>query len=156
MRWKRNDGCLKDEFLQCFIDDELDKNELEEIKIHLDECEGCLSRLNEQKRIVEQLHSGFNSLNIDQIEIPEFRSHKTFKNRRNIKKIYFQWSAAAVVIILLSVFLFKKPVKTEEIETTYIIYDLGRETDANKPWQDQSMTLFILDDSGKMLDEINL
>ena len=156
MNWKRDDGCLKDEFLQQYIDGELNDNQLEEIKNHLAECSNCKLRLGTQKEIIEELKSEFNSLNIEHVGIPEFSPLKKSDIHARFKKRYFQWSAAAILLLLISVFTVKKLVNSEKTEKTYIVYELDNETDANKPWSEQPMSLYIFDDSGKMLDEINL
>ena len=156
MNWKRDDGCLKDEFLQQYIDGELNVNQSEEIKNHLAECDSCKLRIRAQKKIIKELISEFNSLNLKSMEIPEFSSLKKSHIHPRNKMRYFQWSAAAILLLLITVFTVKKLMNSKETEKTYIVYEFDNESDANKPWSEQPMSIYIFDDSGKILDEINL
>lgn len=158
MKWKRNDGCLTDEILQYYIDGELDEGKTDEVNIHLAECRNCKSRLQEKKNVIEDLKSGLSAIGENEAEIPVFRLSDFDNNteQARTKRVYFQWAAAAVSFILISFYTVKEITRPAQKETTYILYDLSTETDANKPWHDQPMTMYIMDDSGKMLEEINL
>ena len=68
------------------------------------------------------------------------------------KNIYW-WSAAAGFLLLLSVFAFYDFGKNN-IETEYVFQEMNTEIDANKPWYEQSSTIYILNESGEIIDKI--
>jgi len=156
MKWKRNDGCLTDEILQYYIDGELDDEKTDEVNIHLAKCMNCRRRLQDKKNVIADLKSGLSALGEDRAEIPAFHLREISNEQIGKRRVYVQWAAAAVVFILISFYTVKEITRPAQKETTYILYDLSTETDANKPWHDQPMTMYIVDDSGKMMEEINL
>ena len=151
MKWKNNnDKCISEKMIQMYIDNEIDTFEKTGMEKHFAECKNCNRRLNEHKKMISDFKQSISLVNIEPIEIPEFNFEKTsLIVRKKYRLFYWKWAAAAVILIASSLFIFKKLNTNSQKNIQYIIFDMNSEVDANKPLHEQSMTLYIIDKSGK-------
>jgi len=153
MKWKEENNCIPEEILQQFVDGELGQKQTEIIKEHLSSCDKCKSVIHTKRLIISELNKALNFGDAYKIEIPEFEE-------KNIKTVGFHktttlfwWSAAAVILLIISVFLLKNPGKNE-VNLEYVFQEMNNEVDANKPWHEQTTTIYILNESGEIIDKI--
>lgn len=156
MKWKNNnDKCISEKMLQMYIDNEIDAFEKAGMENHFAECKNCNRRLNEHKKMISDFKQSLSFTNIDSIDIPEFNYNKTpviaWKKHR---LFYWKWAAAAVILITSSLFIHKKININSQNDIQYIIFDICSEVDANKPFHEQSMSIYIIDKSGKKIEDI--
>lgn len=154
MKLKEENNCLPDDILQCFVDGELSTMEKELVKEHLYECEHCQSNFQETKDLIGQLSDEFNLIDDDEIFIPPFQSAKVINAPKNRKKRKFYWWAAAAVLLFTIALNFLNDSGEKDFQVNYIFQQTNSEVDANKPWHEQTSTLYILDESGNIIDKI--
>lgn len=152
MKWKEENKCFSDEILQFYVDGELSRNEHEKLEKHLSECEYCKAKFQEKKNLIELLNNGIPSVHHNEIIIPDFYPPETQKTGGRKKTQVYWWSAAAI-LILISFFLVKN-INEPDVILEYVFQEMNDEIDANKPWNEQSTTLYILDESGEIIDKI--
>ena len=153
MKWKKENKCLSDEILQQYIDEELTNEQMRNVETHLSTCESCKLAMEEKKSIIEQLKFALENVEREEIIIPEF-DNKTLEIRNSEKhKKLVWWAAASMVLILISVFIFDKPEKVT-INLEFVYREMQSEIDANKPWHEQNSTIYILNESGEIIDKI--
>lgn len=155
MKWKDNNSkCISDEMIQMYIDNEIDTFEKAGMEKHFAECKNCNRRLYEHKKMISDFKQSISLVNIESIEIPEFKYEKTpLIARKKHPSFYWKW-AAAVILIASSLFIYEKLNTNSPNDVRYIIYDMSSEVDANKPWHEQSMSIYIIDKSGKKIEHI--
>lgn len=153
MKWKNENNCLSDEILQKYVDEELTPEQLIKVKMHLQTCESCKTSIEEKKSLISELNEALELVEDEEIQIPVFEY-------KNIESIYFWknrqvvwWSAAAVFLIVISVLVFNKTEKPD-MNLEYVYREMQTEIDANKPWQEQTSTIYILNESGEIIDKI--
>lgn len=156
MKWKDNNSkCISDEMIQMYIDNEIDTFEKAGMEKHFAECKNCNRRLYEHKKMISDFKHSMSLPNIESIEIPEFNSEKvSVIARKKHPSFYWKWTAAAVILIASSLFIHKKLNTNSQNDVRYIIFDMSSEVDANKPWHEQSMSIYIIDKSGKKIEHI--
>ncbi len=154
MKWKGNNSkCMSDEMIQMYIDNEIDEFEKAGMEKHFAECENCNLRLYEQKKLIFDFKQSISLVNIESIEIPEFKHEKTpVIARKKYRLFYWKWAAAAAILIASSLFIYKKHNTNIQDDVRYIIFDMSSEVDANKPLHEQSMSIYIIDKSGKQIE----
>ena len=153
MKWKKENKCLSNEILQQLIDGELESKEVKRVENHLSICENCRSALTEHKVIIEQLNGALTIQDGDGIVIPEFDlNQSTTINIQQKRKIYW-WSAAAILLLLISIFIFRNAADNNS-NFEYVFQEMNSEIDANVPWYEQTSTIYILDESGEIIDKI--
>jgi len=156
MKLKGKTICLKDKILQQYIDQELDEASIENVKLHISNCKECKIRFEKQMEITNKLKTGLPFIAENQIKIPEF---KTVDKIRILypkkRKVYFWWAAASVLLVV-SIFIVNPFKDSIPKDMNYIFYDMYSEIDANKPWHDQSTTMYIVDESGEVIDQVVL
>jgi len=153
MKWKEENNCLPEEILQQFIDEELKQEEAVLVEKHLSTCENCQSAIKEKRLLIKQLNKALNFVDEDKMVIPEFDMNKTKVVEFKAKRRYYWWSAAAVILLVVSIFLsrnFNEP----EVNLEYVLQDMNYEIDANKPWYEQTSTIYVLNESGEIIDKI--
>ena len=155
MKWKDNNSkCISDEMIQMYIDNEIDAFEKAGMEKHFAECKNCKRKLHEHKKMISGFKQSMSLPNIESIEAPVFNYNKTpviaWKKHR---LFYWKW-AAAVILITSSLFIHKKLNTNSQNNVQYIIFDISSEVDANKPLHEQSMSIFIIDKSGKKIENI--
>ena len=152
MKWEKENNCISDEILQCFLDGELIIQKEEQVEKHISECESCRCKFQEMKIFLKIFANEFPVIDEDEITIPEFKPmNPKVMDLQKRKNIY--WWAAAVFFLLLSVFAFYDFGK-RNIETEYVFQQMNSEIDANKPWYEQTSTIYILNESGEIIDKI--
>ncbi len=156
MKWKDNNGkCISEKIIQTYIDNEIDTFEKGGIEKHFAECKNCNRRLYEHKKMISDFKQSMSLVNIDSIEIPEFNFEKApVIARKKHRLFYWKWAAAAVILITSSLFIHKKLNTNSQNDVRYIIFDMSGEVDANKPFHEQSMSIYIIDKSGKKIENI--
>ena len=156
MKWKDNNGkCLFDEMIQMYIDNETDTFEKAGMEKHFTECKNCNRRLNEHKKMISDFKQSMSLPNIEPIEIPEFNYEKApVIARKTHRLFYWKWAAAAVILIASSLFIYEKLNTNSQNDIQYIIFDMSSEVDANKPLHEQTMSIYIIDKSGKQIENI--
>jgi predicted anti-sigma-YlaC factor YlaD len=153
MKWNEENNCLSDEMLQHYIDEELSLNEQIKIEKHLAECEYCSAKFQDKKKLIELLSNGVPSVKDNEIIVPDFHPPEKQKLEGRKKKHIYWWSTAASILILISLFLFKNTDDTD-INLEYVYKEMNEEIDANKPWHEQTTTIYILNESGEIIDKI--
>ncbi len=156
MEWKDNNGkCISEEMIQMYIDNEIDAFEKADMEKHFTECKNCNRKLYEHKKMISGFMQSMSLPNIESIEIPEFNYKKTpviaWKKHR---LFYWKWAAAAIILIASSLFIHKKLNTNSQNNVQYVIFDISSEVDANKPLHEQSMSIYIIDKSGKKIENI--
>ena len=156
MKWKDNNSkCMSEKMIQMYIDNEIDTFEKAEMEKHFAECKNCNLRLYEFKKMISDFKQSISLVNIDSIEIPEFNYEKApLITRKTHHLFYWKWAAAAVILIASSLFIHKKINTNSPNDVRYIIFDMSSEVDANKPLHEQSMSIYIIDKSGKQIENI--
>ena len=156
MKWKDNNSkCMSDEMIQMYIDNEIDTFEKAGMEKHFAECKNCNRRLYEHKKMISGFKQSMSLVNIDSIEIPEFNYEKTpIITRKTHRLFYWKWAAAAVILIASSLFIYEKLNTNSQNNVQYIIFDMSSEVDANKPLHEQTMSIYIIDKSGKQIETI--
>lgn len=156
MKWNDNNSkCISEKMIQMYIDNEIDTFEKAGMEKHFAECKICNQRLNEYKKMISDFKQSMSLVNIDSIEIPEFNYEKTpLIKRRKHRTFYWKYAAAAVILIASSLFIHKKINTNRQNDIQYIIFDMSSEVDANKPLHEQSMSIYIIDKSGKQIETI--
>lgn len=156
MKWKDNNSkCMSDEMIQIYIDNEIDAFEKAGMEKHFAECKNCNRRLYEHKKMISGFKQSISLVNIESIEIPEFKYEKTpVIARKKHRLFYWKWAAAAVILIASSLFIHEKLNTNSQNDVQYIIFDMSSEVDANKPLHEQTMSIYIIDKSGKQIETI--
>lgn len=156
MKWKdSNTKCMFDEMIQMYIDNEIDTFEKAGMEKHFAECKNCNRRLYKHKKTISDFKQSISLVNLESIEIPEFKHKKTpIIARKKHRTFYWKW-AAAVILIASSLFIYKKLNTNSTNDVMYIIFDMSSEVDANKPSHEQSMSIYIIDKSGKRTEHFN-
>lgn len=153
MKRKEGNKCLSDEILQRFIDGELEQKEVKRVENHLSICENCRSVLTEQKVIIEQLNGALTIQDRDEIVIPEFDLNQSVTIDIQQKRKFYWWSAAAILLLLISIFIFRNAADNNS-NFEYVFQEMNSDIDANVPWYEQTSTIYILDESGEIIDKI--
>ena len=153
MKWKKENNCISDEILQCFLDEELVKQMAEQVEKHISECESCLYKSQEKRNFKNVFVNEFPAIDENEITIPEFKPMNPKVMNLQKRKIFYLWSAAAGFLLLLSVLAFYD-FGGDNIETEYVFQEMNTEIDANIPWYEQSSTIYILNESGEIIDKI--
>ena len=153
MKWKKENNRLSDEILQCFLDGELAKEKAEHVEKHISECKSCRYKFQEMRNFKKALANKFPKIDDDEITIPEFKTLNLKVVDLQKKKNIYWWSVAAIFLLLVSVFAFYDFGK-RNIETEYVFQEMNSEIDANKPWYEQTSTIYILNESGEIIDKI--
>lgn len=156
MKWKDNNGkCISEEMIQMYIDNEIDAFEKADMEKHFTECKNCNRKLYEHKKMISGFKQSISLGNIESIKIPEFKDEKvSLIARKKHRLFYWKWAAAAVILIASSLFIHNKLNTNSQNDVQYIIFDITSEVDANKPMHEQSMSIYIIDKSGKRIENI--
>lgn len=153
MKWKEENNCVSEEVLQQYIDGELEQKETTLIKEHILKCQNCQSAIKEKKLLIDKLNNALNLVDEDKIEVPAFDASKTNIIKFHPGKRIYRWSAAAIFILLISFFLIKNS-QEPDVKLEYVFQEMNDEIDANKPWHEQTTTIYILNESGEIIDQI--
>ena len=156
MKWKDNNSkCLSEKMIQMYIDNETDTFEKANLEKHFEECKNCNQRLVVHKKMISDFKHSMSLPNIESIEILEFKHEKpSIFARKKHRLFYWKWAAAAVILIASSLFIYEKLNTNSPDNVQYIIFDMSSEVDANMPLHEQSMTIYIIDKSGKKIENI--
>ena len=151
MKLKNNNSkCLSEKMIQMYIDNEIDTFEKAGMEKHFAECKNCNRRLYEFKKMISDFKQSMSLVNIDSIEIPEFKHEETpLISGKKHPAFYWKWAVAAVILIASSLLIYNKLNTNSQNDVQYIIFDMSSEVDANKPLHEQSMSIYIIDKSGK-------
>ena len=124
--------------IQKYIDNELSKEERNEVDMHLKTCEKCKKQVENQRVFSEKVKNSFDGLVTDDIEIPEFKISYQPKKARTLRIVLIS-SLSTACAILLAFFIIKGLKKEPE---NFDIYDFItiEEYDANKPMTEQLFT----------------
>ncbi len=142
---KKND-CIKDASLQMYIDKELPVEAVISVEQHLKICKNCRQRFEDKKKFIEDFKNSWPSIQENNIEIASFRNDIKSKHSPILHYLeQWKWAAAAILIIGLFA-IFQKSSKQSQTETQYMIYDSQMEIDANKPWHEQEMEVYFIEE----------
>ena len=138
-----------------YIDNEIDAFEKAGMENHFAECKNCNRKLYEHKKMISGFKQSMSLPNIESIEIPEFKYEKApVIARKKHHTFYWKWAAAAIILIASTLFIHKKLNTSNQNDVMYVIFDMSSEVDANKPLHEQSMSIYIIDKSGKQIETI--
>jgi hypothetical protein len=155
MKWKNNKSkCMSEKMIQMYIDNEIDTFKKADMEKHFAECENCNRRLYEYRKMISDFKESISLVNTESIEIPEFKYEKTPLISRKKPPTFYWKYAAAVILFALLLFIYKKIYTGSPNDIRYVIYDMNGEVDANKPWHEQSMSIYIIDESGRKIEHI--
>lgn len=152
MKWRDENNCVSEEVLQQFIDRELEQRESVLVEKHLSTCENCQQVIKKKRLLIDNLKNALNLIDEGKAKIPELDLNKTKVVDFKDKKRSYWWSAAALILVLISIFLIKNT-NEPDVNLEYVLQDMDNEIDANKPWHDQSTTIYILNESGEIIDK---
>lgn len=152
MSLNKKNRCLQEETIQHFLDGVLSLEKEKEVSQHIAGCEPCRSLLEERKLLIHQLKNALNEIDEDKIEIPDFSPDGT-KTESGKTKLYYWWSAAAIFIMLVSIYVVQQN-KQPDPELSYVFQEVVTEIDANKPWHEQRSFIHILNEKGEIIDQI--
>ena len=127
--------------IQKYIDNDLSKEEKNEVEMHLDNCKDCREQVENKRVFSEKVKNSLDRFVSDDIEIPEFRMSYQPKKTRTLRIVLISSLSTACAILLA--FLIIKGVKKEpEKNEIFDIYDFItiEEYDANKPMTEQMFT----------------
>ncbi len=144
-------SCINEELIQRYIDGELDVVGNFSLQNHIKNCENCEEKLNRQVKITSKIKELIGNLVDENIKIPEFKITPRKEHKRGIvRKLYYDMSAAAVILIFVGIQMFQgKNVNCERI----IRYQFESEYDANLPITDQEMDFEFFNENGKIIEE---
>ncbi len=138
--------CITDASLQMYIDKELPVETVISVELHLKTCKNCRQRLEDKKEFIEDFKNSWPSIQENKIEIASFRNYIKSEHSPILHYLkQWKWAAAAILIIGLLT-IFQKTSKQSQTETQYIIYDSQMEIDANKPWHEQEMEVYFIEE----------
>lgn len=141
--------CIDDELLQKYIDGELEPQERAAVEEHIAVCSRCVRKMEAQKQFVEIFKSDMNRLGREPEMIPAF--DKTAKRRKTaIRKRFIIYAAAAAAACALLLILIGQPKENPEEFT--IIYGIDGSFDANKPYLQQDMVMYLVDKDGNVME----
>ena len=127
--------------IQKYIDNELSKEERNEVEMHIETCEECKKQVEIQRVFAENVKKSLDEFVPNEVEIPEFKiSHQPMKTRTI--RIVLISSLSTACAILLAFFIIRGITKKSEQNDIYDIYDFItiEEYDANKPMTEQMFT----------------
>ena len=124
--------------IQKYIDNELSKEERNEVEMHIETCEECKKQVENQRVFSEKVKDSLDVFVPDDIKIPEFKLSYQPKKTRTLRIVLIS-SLSTACVILLAFFIIKGFKKEPE---NYDIYDFItiEEYDANKPMTEQLFT----------------
>ena len=127
--------------IQKYIDNELSKEERNEVDMHLKTCEKCKKQVEMQRVFAENVKNSFDGLVPDDREIPEFKISYQPKKTKTLRIVLIS-SLSTACAILLAFFIIKGVKKEPEKNENFDIYDFItiEEYDANKPMTEQMFT----------------
>lgn len=143
--------CIDPDQIQKYIDKELTPEEELEIKGHLEHCEACATKTNNQLELATQVKDTINLLKEEPIDIPEF---KIPQNREKIhvltpRRLIYSVAAASILIVFILLFQSKE---TEAEDNEYFMQLVEQEYDANRSISDQEMVIEIIDPEGNLTE----
>ena len=121
--------------IQKYIDNELSKEERNEVEMHIETCEECKKQVEIQRVFAENVKKSLDEFVPNEVEIPEFKISHQPKKTRTLRIVLIS-SLSTACAILLAFFIIKGFKKEPE---NYDIYDFItiEEYDANKPMTEQ-------------------
>ena len=145
-------NCVEKEVLFDYYNNSLEKNQMQIIRMHIDECKDCSSMLDLLSHDIALVKDSLNILNSETIEIPEFKvptNNITEKNKINYIKILGIAASICLLISISTLSIIKfthnhKPVNDYEL-LVYI-------PDMNDAWKAQSITVTHYDKDGVLVN----
>ena len=127
--------------IQKYIDNELSKEERNEVEMHIETCEECKKQVEIQRVFAENVKKSLDEFVPNEVEIPEFKISHQPKKTRTIRIVLIS-SLSTACAILLAFFIIRGITKKSEQNDIYDIYDFItiEEYDANKPMTEQMFT----------------
>lgn len=143
--------CLDDEKIQLFIDGELLVNR-EGVENHLNNCEYCRQRVDEQKQLSYELKNAFDLLIDKDVVVPptSFNIERKPTILPFIKKVVYLASAACILLLLSFLFI-----KKDENNVDEFLYKQNETyTDANKTTMGQELIITAISPNGEQNEYI--
>ncbi len=145
-------NCLNRLEIQRYIDKEASREEMESFTNHMQNCAQCRSIWETAKIEVEQVNQYLSFIAMDE----QLFQNPTFKSKPNTfrKKWIFFSSAAASVLIMLSVFLYQQKVNAKEERIARANMEIERSlynSDPNKLWNEKQSIITITDEDGNLI-----
>ena len=127
--------------IQKYIDNELSKEERNEVEMHIETCEECKKQVEIQRVFAENVKKSLDEFVPNEVEIPEFKISHQPKKTRTLRIVLIS-SLSTACAILLAFFIIRGITKKSEQNDIYDIYDFItiEEYDANKPMTEQMFT----------------
>ncbi|BAX81645.1 anti-sigma factor family protein [Labilibaculum antarcticum] len=143
-------NCINDEFIQRYIDGELDVAENLILQDHIESCVACEAKLIRQVKIVAGIKEAIGNFVDENIEIPEFKfTPKRGYKKSIVRKMFYDLSAASAILIFVGIQMFQE----KDVQTELMIrYQFESEYDANLPITEQEMSFDFFDENGKIIE----
>lgn len=158
----KTNKCFSDNEIQFYLDSELSAESHQELQKHLAECEKCSTRITEQRRWIEFVHSSLKGEEVEKdMVIPPFKKELSPAKSKPIKLNFrFLLKIVAVIALLVSVYLIAEKKETQAYQPTAQELLLWEETmqgdDANQVWHDRTITAVETNSAGEVVNiEIN-
>lgn len=145
MKSNYKNNCISNEIMQMYIDKELPVESAKLVEQHLKVCKSCNQRFENQIIFIESLKNSLPSIHENEIIIPAFNIENKSK-KSTLLNLANQWRWAAAAILIFGLFvIFQKSFKQRQVKTQYLIYDSQKEIDANKPWHEQEIEIYFIE-----------
>lgn len=145
--------CINDDIIQKYIDGEATADEVSLIEIHITECNNCVRRIENQRRLSTYVKKAITLLSKDTLEVPKFEipAKNIEKHLLTPNRLYYAIAAACVLLFVI-VITQKKEIKNDD----EIKIDIGSivDVDANRTVSQLPIVISIIDSKGKISEYI--
>jgi len=142
-------NCIHDDIIQKYIDQEASPKEVTFVENHITNCNKCVKRIKNQRRLATDIKKTINLLAEDTIKIPKFEipSNNLKKHFLTTKRLSYIISAACILLFVI-VINQKKEMKNDD----EIILEFGTDivVDANLPVSRFPLVINIIDANGNI------
>jgi hypothetical protein len=140
--------CIKNDLIQKYIDGETSPKEVVLIEKHIEICEKCTAKVDEQRKLSSVIKKAINLLSEKTAGIPVFIMPVEGNKKRyfTVRKLVYVVSAACILLFISIISLKKEPENHTEIILIEPVF--APEFDANLPVSQQQIVITIIDSKG--------
>jgi hypothetical protein len=140
-------NCIHDDIIQKYIDREANLEEVTNVENHILNCNKCVIRIENQRKLATNIKKAINLLAKDTIEIPKFEipTRNIKKHSLTAKRLNYIIAAACFLLFVIVITQKKKIKNNDEI-----IIEIGSvmDVDANRPVSQLPLVISIIDSKG--------
>ena len=143
-------NCFNEEIIQEYIDNELSEELRDNFDNHLESCNECNTKFEQQLEIANFVKQEINSLYKEDIIIPNINAisgNSTIANKSIMRKLIYIVSAASIIFATFFYINYKQEPSSSDIEI-FITNDYYY--DANKGIMDQDIQIVIIDSDNEI------